>query len=90
MKKGIAVILCLSVLFIGATAVALEKAEPSKNLPPIVAQAYGAAGTIIMWHDIDGDQKADYKAAYIFKDGRIQRLKDNKPSRGALESKTER
>jgi hypothetical protein len=27
-----------------------------------------------MWHDIDNDGQADYKATYIFKDGKLHQL----------------
>lgn len=48
-----------------------KEPESVKTLPPVVAQAYGVAGTIIMWHTVDGDEKPDYQATYVFKDGRL-------------------
>jgi len=44
-------------------------------LPAIVAQACGQANTVIMWHDINDDQRPDYKATYVFKDGKLHQLK---------------
>jgi hypothetical protein len=42
------------------------------------------AGTIIMWHSIDGDEKAVYKATYIFKDGRLQKVSETVASQDDL------
>lgn len=77
MKKAIVVFVCLSISILGAKAVSSKEAGPVKTLPPIVAQTYGAAGTIIMWHNIDGDGKADYKATYIIRDGRLFEISKN-------------
>ena len=48
-----------------------EEIQPTKMLPPTVAQAYGPGNTIIMWHDTNDDGLADFKAIYVFKDGRL-------------------
>jgi hypothetical protein len=74
MKKTIVVFLCLWLFIIGANSASGKDVASVKTLPPIVAQTYGFAGTIIMWHDIDGDGKADYKATYIFKEGRLRQV----------------
>ena len=82
MKNAIVAIVCLTVWIVGATAVSSKEVESVKTLPPIVAQTYGAAGTIIMWHTTDDDGKADYKATYIFKDGRLYQISKNMTSQG--------
>jgi hypothetical protein len=51
-----------------------EKTTLALLLPPVVAQVCGQANTVIMWHDIDNDGQADYKAMYVFKDGRLHRM----------------
>lgn len=71
MKKTIVTFVCVALCIIAASTVSGKEAESVKTLPPVVAQTYGMAGTIIMWHTIDGDGEADYKATYIFKDGRL-------------------
>lgn len=77
MKKATATVFCIAVCIVAAKAVSSQEVESVITLPPIVTQAYGAAGTIIMWHDIDDDEKADYKATYIFKDGRLHQVGSN-------------
>jgi hypothetical protein len=62
-------------------------AKPVGTLPPIVAQAAGPAFTIIFWHDVDDDGIPDYKATYIFKDGRLQLLEKSPPSLDYLGTK---
>ena len=79
MKNAIVAIVCLTVWIVGVTAVSSKEVESVKTLPPIVAQTYGTAGTIIMWHTTD-DGKADYKATYIFKDGRLHQISKNMTS----------
>ena len=74
MKKTIVVFVCLALCIVAAGTVSGKETESVKTLPPIVAQTYGMAGTIIMWHTIDGDSKADYKATYIFKNGRLYQI----------------
>ena len=71
MKKTIVAFACLAVCLFAARTVSGKEAESVRTLPPVVAQTYGMAGTIIMWHTIDGDGKADYKATYVFKEGRL-------------------
>jgi hypothetical protein len=64
-----------------------EEVKPSKMLPPTVAQTYGPGNTIIMWHDTNNDGLADFKATYIFKDGRlvlIEKVIDKKLSNQTL------
>ncbi|MGD8493266.1 MAG: hypothetical protein PVI38_14370 [Desulfobacterales bacterium] len=74
MKKTIVAFACLALCIAVAGTVSGKEVESVTTLPPIVAQTYGMAGTIIMWHTIDGDGKADYKATYVFKDGRLIRI----------------
>lgn len=49
-------------------------------LPTTIAQTYGSAGTIIMWHDTNADGNPDYKATYVFKDGRLHQIDKSYPS----------
>ena len=74
MKKTIVALMCLSLCIMGGNAASGKNVASVKTLPPIIAQTYGMAGTIIMWHDLDGDGKADYKATYIFKDGKLHQI----------------
>ena len=74
MKKTIIAFACLVLFSAAAVSASGKEIEPVTTLPPVVAQTYGMAGTIIMWHTIDGDSKADYKATYIFKDGRLYQI----------------
>jgi len=60
------------VLTNGAFAKEPELREP---IPPVVAQAYGPGNTIVMWHDTNDDGNADYKATYIFIDGKLHLVK---------------
>lgn len=71
MKKTTVAFACLVLCIVAAGTVSGKEAESVRTLPPVVAQTYGMAGTIIMWHTIDGDGKADYKATYVFKDGKL-------------------
>ena len=71
MKKTIIFFVCLALCIAAAGTVSGKEAETVRTLPPVVAQSYGMAGTIIMWHTIDGDGKADYKATYVFKGGKL-------------------
>ena len=48
-----------------------EENKSKITIPPIVAQTYGPGNTIIMWHDTNDDGIPDYKATYIFKEGRL-------------------
>ncbi|MGD2096036.1 MAG: hypothetical protein PVG35_00555 [Desulfobacterales bacterium] len=77
MKKTIVLFICLALGAAAAQTVAGKEADAARTLPPVVAQSYGMAGTIIMWHTIDGDGKADYVATYVFKDGRLHQISQN-------------
>ncbi len=74
MKKLFLLFVCLTVCMDSATGVLSKEPDTVKMLPAIVAQSCGQANTIIMWHDIDNDGQADYKATYVFKDGRLHQL----------------
>jgi hypothetical protein len=74
MKKTIIAFACLALCVAAAGTVSGKETESVTTLPPVVAQTYGMAGTIIMWHTLDGDGKADYKATYIFKNGRLHQV----------------
>ena len=74
MKKTIAFVVCLALCMAAAQTVSAKEVETVKTLPPVVAQMSGMAGTVIMWHTTDGDDKADYVATYIFKDGKLHRI----------------
>ena len=67
-----------------ATGVFAEESKTSETLPPIVGQMCGQANTIIMWHDINEDGQADYKATYIFKDGKLRQVSKIKVSQNDL------
>jgi hypothetical protein len=84
MKKTIVVFVCLALCIVAAETVSAKEAESARTLPPVVAQTYGMAGTIIMWHTIDGDEKADYKATYIFKNGRLYQISETLASQDDL------
>ena len=80
MKKAIVVFACLSLFVISEKTALSEKTESTKTLPPTVAQTYGPADTIIMWHDTNADGNPDYKATYVFKDGRLHQIAKSYPS----------
>ena len=84
MKKTIFALLCLLLCVSGIQTVSGKEAESVKTLPPVVAQTYGMAGTIIMWHTIDGDGNADYKATYVFKDGKLIQISQTVASQDDL------
>jgi hypothetical protein len=46
--------------------------EPPDPIPPVVAQAFGPGNTIVMWHDTNDDGNPDFKATYIFINGKLQ------------------
>ena len=71
MKNTIVAFACLALGIAAAGTASGKEAESVRTLPPVVAQTYGMAGTIIMWHTIDGDSQADFKATYVFKDGKL-------------------
>ena len=72
MKKTIVAFACLAICVVFAGTASGNEAESVRSLPPVVAQTYGMAGTIIMWHTTDGDEKADYK---IMKDRVMEEVK---------------
>ena len=74
MKKLFVLFACLTVCIVSATGVLSKEPDTVKMLPAIVAQSCGQANTVIMWHDIDNDGQADYKATYVFKDGKLHQL----------------
>jgi hypothetical protein len=74
MKKLIVLLICLTFCMVSAVGVFAEKTKPAGTLPPIVAQSCGLANTVIMWHDTNNDGQADYKATYVFKDGKLHQL----------------
>ena len=65
---------CLTFCLINAAGVFGEESETAKMLHPIVGQTHVRANTVIMWHDINDDGKADYKATYIFKAGKLHQV----------------
>ena len=74
MKKLFVLLVCLTFCMVNGVGVFAEETKPAKMLPAIVAQSCGQANTVIMWHDIDNDGQADYKATYVFKDGKLHQL----------------
>ena len=75
MKINVIVIVFLvSCIALVNGAIAIEP-EPRESIPPVVAQAYGPGNTILMWHDTNDDGNADYKATYIFIDGKLHLVK---------------
>ena len=74
MKKVFVLLVCLTFCMVNGVGVFAKETKSAKMLPTIVAQSCGQANTIIMWHDIDNDGQADYKATYVFKDGKLHRL----------------
>jgi len=84
MRKLIVWFICLTFWLVNGVAVFAKETEPAVMLPAIVAQSCGQANTVIMWHDINDDGKADYKATYVFKKGKLQRLNNGQPSQDEL------
>jgi len=84
MKKFIVLLICLTVCMVSAVGVFAKETKPAGTLPAIVAQSCGQANTVIMWHDINDDGKADYKATYVFKEGKLHRLDNGQPSQDEL------
>jgi len=72
MKKLWVLFICLSM--VNGVGVLAKENRPAETLPAVVAQLCGQANTVIMWHDINDDGKADFKATYVFKDGRLHLL----------------
>ena len=78
MKIFLTILVCLLLLSVGADGIFAVEVQPAKILPVIVAQATGQANTVIMWHDINDDGEADYKVAYVFKNGRLHQLSSSR------------
>ncbi len=74
MKKSLILLACLLSGVVGVGGAFAKEIQPVTFLPAVVAQSAGQANTVIMWHDINDDGKADYKAAYVFKNGKLHRL----------------
>lgn len=74
MKIFLTILACLLLLTAGAGGILAVEVQPAKTLPVVVAQSTGQANTVIMWHDLDDDGKADYKVAYVFKNGRLLQI----------------
>lgn len=74
MKKVAILLACFLMVPAGVGGGFAKDVQPAKLLPAVVAQSAGQANTVIMWHDVNDDGKADYKAAYVFKNGRLHRL----------------
>ena len=77
MTKIFGLLICLIFCLITAVGVFAKETESVGTLPAIVAQICGQANTVVMWHDINDDGKPDYKATYVFKDGRLHQLGRN-------------
>jgi len=74
MKKLFTVLVSLTFCMMNGVGVFAKETKPAEMLPAIVAQFCGQANTVILWHDINDDGRADYKATYVFKDGKLRRL----------------
>ena len=74
MKKILVLLTCLTFCLSTGVGVSAKETRSVATLPTIVAQSCGQANTVVMWHDIDDDGRADYKATYVFKDGKLHRL----------------
>ena len=79
MKKLIVLLVCLTFCVVNGVGVFAKETKPTELLPAVVAQSAGQANRVTMWHDTNDDGKADYKATYVFKDGKLHRL-----SKGSL------
>ncbi len=84
MKKLIILSVCLSFVMVNGVGVFAKETDIARSLPAIVAQSCGQANTVTMWHDINDDGKADYKATYLFKDGKLHRLQKGRASQDEL------
>ena len=81
MKKLFVLFVCLTFCMVSAGGVFAEKTKSAASLPPVIAQVCGQANTVIMWHDIDEDGQADYKATYVFKDGKLHQTSKSQTSK---------
>ena len=69
---------------VSAGGVFAEKTKSAATLPPVIAQVCGQANTVIMWHDFDNDGEADYKATYVFRDGKLHQISKSQTSQEKL------
>lgn len=74
MKKFAILMACIFMFAAGAGRTFAIEVLPVKLLPAIVAQSAGQANTVVMWHDINDDGIADFKASYVFKNGKLHLL----------------
>lgn len=84
MKKTLMLLVCILVGAAGAGGSFAKEVQSAKVLPAVVAQSTGQANTVVMWHDINDDGKADFKATYVFKDGKLHRLNKGPSVQGEL------
>ena len=84
MKKLLVLFVCLTFCMVGAGGVFAEKTKPAEALAPVIAQFCGQANTVTMWHDIDNDGQADYKATYVFRDGKLHQTSKSQTSQEEL------
>jgi len=84
MQKLIVLFICLTFCMVNGVGVFAKETKPAGTLPAIVAQFCGQANTVILWHDINDDGKADYKATYVFKKGRLHRMDSSQAAQDEL------
>lgn len=84
MVKNIILFVCLALFILEASGVFAEESKTAETLPLIIRQMCGQANTIVMWHDINDDGKADFKATYVFKDGKLNQVSKNQVSQDDL------
>ena len=84
MKKLFVLLVCLTFCMVSTVGVYAEKIKSAEALPPVVAQVCGQANTVLMWHDIDNDGQADYKATFVFKDGKLHQISKSQTSQEEL------
>ncbi len=84
MKKLFVSFASLAFCWVGAADVLSKEPEAVKTLPAVVAQVAGQANTVVLWHDINDDGQADYKATYVFKDGKLHHLNKSHATQNEL------
>ena len=84
MKKLFVLFFGLTVCIASAGGVFAEKSKSAAALAPVIAQICGQANSVTMWHDIDNDGQADYKATYVFKDGKLHQMSKSQTSQEEL------